>query len=132
MIGPNYGAYLAAKQRREQAAGWLAHIGKTGRTSINGKTDRLHLSRHHAAVKLCIAGQYEEGGTNYRDSPEAFNKMLIEVIHDRFADLREEVMRRLVEDEAKALVSAKAEVEAVLSSINEAALSIQTGDDAHA
>ena len=123
-MGPKWSEYRNASAARREVDGWLVHIGKTGRTSIHGQTDRLQLSRAHASVKLVIAGQYDEGGTNYRDSPKAFNDVLLEVIHDRFGDLRKEVERRLREREAQALIAARDEVEATLSEIDKAAVEL--------
>lgn len=125
VMGPKWNEYRNAAAARREAEGWLVHIGKTGRASIHGNTDRLRLSRAHASVKLVIAGQYDEGGTNYRDSTKAFNDVLLDVIHDRFGDLRKEVERRLREREAQALIAARDEVEATLSEIDRAAVELE-------
>ncbi|WP_025091475.1 hypothetical protein [Brucella intermedia] len=118
-MGPKWQAYQTAKQHRLEAEGWIKHIGAKGR-HYDGKTATLGLSRVHASVKLTVAGQYSEGGNNYRESPAPFNKMLIEVIHDNFSEIRDEVLKRLRAIESAALIEAKTEVETALSDIEKA------------
>ena len=118
-MGPKWQAYQNASNRRQSVEAWLKHIGADGRT-YNGKTERLSLSRAHANVKLVVSGQYHDGGQNYWDSPDPFNKLLIEVIHDNFSEIRDEVLKRLKASESASLIEAKAEVKAALSDIEKA------------
>lgn len=118
-MGPKWQAYQDASNRRQAVEAWLKHIGADGR-SYNGKTERLRLSLAHSNVKLVVSGQYHDGGQNYWDSPEPFNKLLMDVIHDNFSEIREEVLKRLKAIESASLIEAKAEVKAVLSDIEKA------------
>lgn len=114
-IGPKYEAYLKIKRDNAEINTWLNHIGRKGRGS-----DVLHLSKVHAAIKLVVAGQYSEGGTNYWDSPKAFNALLLKYIHDNFDEIRVviEAQMRVSENEAKN--ETKAELEAALSELSAA------------
>lgn len=114
-MGPKWKAYRDAVARRSEADDWLAHIGKRGRGS-----DILNLSSVHASLKLVIAGQYQEGGKNYWDSPESFNKAMLTIIHREFAALSSCALDELKRVEKRALVEAKAEVEGALQAIKEA------------
>lgn len=114
-IGPKYEAYQKTKRDNAEINTWLAHIGKQGRGS-----DVLQLSSAHAAVKLVVAGQYSDGGTNYWDSPKEFNALLLKYIHDNFDQIRAAIVSEMsaAEDEAKS--ATKAELEAALSALSAA------------
>lgn len=118
-MGPKWQAYQNAKQRRSEVEAWIKHIGATGRRHSSG-TDILSLSPAHAVVKLVVAGQYSEGGQNYWDSPKSFNSVLLDVIHDNFDELRDQVLKRLKASESAALIDAKAEVAVAMSDIEKA------------
>ncbi|WP_407976136.1 hypothetical protein ACJKIH_03165 [Brucella pseudogrignonensis] len=118
-MGPKWQAYQNAHKKRVEAERWLKHIGAKGRY-YDGKTETLSLSQAHASFKMTVAGQYDAGGNNYRESPSSFNSKMLAVIHDKFEELRDEVMRRLAEDETTALKDAKSEVQAVLADIEKA------------
>lgn len=115
MIGPKYAAYQNLKAAREQAAAWLAHIGKRGRGS-----DVLGLHPSQASIKLTICGQYTEGGNNYRDNPPEFGKALLEVILDDFSALAQKAIDRMQAAEKAALAAAESEINAVNASLSEA------------
>lgn len=118
-MGPKWKIYEDAKRAKREAAEWLSHIGANGRTYA-GNTDVLGLSIAHANLKMVIAGQYSEGGQNYRDSPTSFNAALLSVIHEDFENLSKRALAKLVETETQALIEAKTEVEGALSEISKA------------
>lgn len=114
-LGPKYAEHQKIKNENASVRDWLGHIGKSGRGS-----DTLHLSIAHESVKLCIAGQYTTGGENYRDSPAAFNALLLRYIHDNFAEIRASIEAVMSEREEKARQETREELEEALQSLDAA------------
>lgn len=111
-IGPNYAAYQATKRANDEIREWLAHIGKKGR-----ERDVLSLSPAHADIKLVIAGQYSTGGENYRNSPRAFNALLLKYVHDHFEEIRAAIVADMEAAEASAKAATKSELQAALDEL---------------
>ena len=100
--------------------GWLSHIGATGR-SFRGHTDILSLSPDHCkAPSFTVAGQYTEGGTNYWDSPTAFNDAMKVVILRRFKELSAEALGLIEAGASEMLIAAKGEIAEVQMAIDRA------------
>lgn len=100
--------------QRRAAEDWLSHIGKRGRNEY------LALSPVHCKVAMMIAGQYSEGGNNYRESPSQFNAALIAVLVEQFPKISESVMERLRRRERVALIEAAGEIRDVSAAITAA------------
>lgn len=114
-IGPKYEAYRSKKRENDEIREWLSHIGAKGR----GK-DVLSLSSAHANVKLVIAGQYSDGGTNYRDSPKGFNALLMKYIHDNFEDIRAVIVAEMEQAESEAKNATRQELQSALEELSAA------------
>lgn len=114
-IGPKYEAYQKTKRGNAEVRTWLNHIGQKGRG-----TDVLKLSIAHANVKLVVAGQYSEGGTNYWDSPKEFNALLLKYIHDNFDEIRAAIVAEMEASEAAAKTATKDELQAALAELSAA------------
>ena len=113
-------AWQDKSQKLAKVKEWLAHIGKTGR-STRDHTYILRLSSAHcAAPKFSIAGQYHEGGQNYWDSPKEFNEAMLEVVLSHFKEMADEAVRMLERRAAQALVEAEGEISAVQAAIDDA------------
>jgi len=112
-IGPKYENYQKTKNGNATVREWLGHIGAQGRGS-----DVLNLSIAHANVKLVIAGQYTTSGDNYRDSPKAFNDLLLRYIHENFSAIKAVIEEVMVEREEKARQETRVELETALSSLD--------------
>lgn len=98
-----------------QARTWLAHIGKHGRGS-----DILQISPSHCkGLQFTIAGQYTEGGTNYWESPGAFNDAMKDVILASFTQLAKDAILLMEKRTDAALLNAKNEVAAVQNAITQ-------------
>lgn len=99
---------------------WLAHIGKTGR-STRDHTDIIRMSPAHCkSPAFTLAGQYRESGQNYWESPKQFNEAMKEVLLGRFKELANEAVALLEKEAAVALVNAENEIQAVQSEITAA------------
>jgi len=107
-----YTQFERAKAERQGAEQWIALIGKHGRG-----TDVLNLSATHSAVKLMVCGQFQEGGKNYWDSPEALNKALVAVLIEQRETLFAAAIERLRDVETEALIAAEDEIAAVNAAI---------------
>lgn len=114
-VGPKYTAYQTLKRDNAEVQAWLAHIGKKGR-----ERDVLSLSPAHADIKLVIAGQYTTGGENYRNSPRAFNALLLKYIHDNFEEIRAAIVADMETAEANAKAATKGELQAALDELSAA------------
>lgn len=99
---------------------WLAHIGKTGR-STRDHTDIIRMSPAHCKCPaFTLAGQYRESGQNYWESPKQFNAAIQQVILNHFKELAGEAVALLEKQAAEALVAAESEIQAVQAEITEA------------
>lgn len=115
-IGPKYAEYQRIKKDNIATSEWLKHIGASGRQT----TDTLCLSVAHANVKLTIAGQYYSGDNNYRESPPAFNALLLAYIHQNFSAIRASIEAEMEKREAVAKTATRDELQAALDEVSAA------------
>jgi hypothetical protein len=116
----NFHLWQERQRELQEVTKWLEHIGKTGR-STRDHTDILRLSPGHCkSPSFSVAGQYDEGGQNYWDSPKAFDNAIKTVILSRFESLANEALTLLKEKADAALVASKPEIAALQMAIDEA------------
>ena len=71
-----YARYQQLSSSLRETCQWFEHfVRKDWQTHTPGK-----ISAAHSNIKLTIPNQYTSGGTNYWDSPVAFNAALLEVL----------------------------------------------------
>ena len=116
----NFQAWQARRAKLSEVRQWLAHIGKTGR-STRQHTYVLNISPAHCgAPSFTVAGQYTEGGTNYWESPKPFNEAMKTVILARFTELSNEAVTLLERQTDEALIKAEGEIADIQTAINAA------------
>ena len=115
-----FAVWQKEEAKLRDARQWLAHIGKTGRSTRN-HVDILRISPAHCKpAKFTVAGQYTEGGNNYWESPDAFNDALMVIILQQFDGLSAAALVLLEKKVAEALVSAEDEAASVQEAIKAA------------
>jgi hypothetical protein len=99
----SYKTWQQARQNLSRAREWIKLLGD--KDSQDGRP--FSLSAPHGNVKMVICGQHCAGGQNYWDSPEAFNRVLAEVMVENFQFISGKVIEKMQKTERTALIACK-------------------------